>query len=78
MVRIDFTGAGQYWLSCPEPTDPNGGVPGGGALWSNLGECETEADLVAAVLTAVNEYRVAGGFSKLNPRIHLVVLNACR
>jgi hypothetical protein len=59
MVRMDFTGAGQYWLSCPEPTDPNGGVPGGGALWIDLGECETEADLVAAVLTAVNEYTEA-------------------
>jgi hypothetical protein len=58
MVKIDFTGAGQYWLSCPEPTG-NGVVAGGGALWIDLGECETEADLLAAVLTAVNEYTEA-------------------
>jgi hypothetical protein len=55
MVKIDFTGAGQYWLSCPEPTDSNGGVAGGGALWIDLGECETEADILAAV----NEYTEA-------------------
>ena len=48
MVKIYFTGAGQYWLSSPEPTDGTGG----GALWIDLGECETEAD----VLAAVNEY----------------------
>jgi hypothetical protein len=55
MVKIDFTGAGQCWLSCPEPIDGNGGgVAGGGALWIDLGECETEADL----LVAVNEYEV--------------------
>jgi hypothetical protein len=59
MVKIDFTGAGQYWLSCPEPTDGNGGVADGGALWIDLAECETEADLLAAVLTAVNEYTEA-------------------
>jgi hypothetical protein len=51
MVKINFTGAGQYWLSCPEPTDGIGGG-GSGALWIDLGECETEAD----VLAAVNEY----------------------
>ena len=55
MVKIDFTGAGQYWLSCPEPTDGSGG----GALWIDLGECETEADLRAAVLAAVSEYTEA-------------------
>jgi hypothetical protein len=48
MVKINFTGAGQYWLSSPGPTDGNGG----GALWIDLGDCETEAD----VLAAVNEY----------------------
>jgi hypothetical protein len=62
MVRIDFTGAGQYWLRCPEPTDPNGGVPGGGALWIDLGECETEADLVAAVPS--RHERVHGGYPR--------------
>ena len=56
MVRIDFTGAGQYWLSCPAPSDGGGG---GGTLWIDLGECETEADLLAAALTAVNEYTEA-------------------
>ena len=53
MVKINFTGAGQYWLSCPEPTDGSG--VGGGALWIDLGECETEAD----VLAAANEYTEA-------------------
>jgi hypothetical protein len=59
MVKINFTGAGQYWLSSPEPMDGTGG----GALWIDLGECETEADVLAAVneyeadvLAAVNEY----------------------
>jgi hypothetical protein len=47
MVKINFTGAGQYWLSSPEPPDGNGGVAGGGALWIDLGECETEADVLA-------------------------------
>ena len=51
MVKIYFTGAGQYWLSSPEPTDGTGG----GALWIDLGECETEAD----VLAAANEYTEA-------------------
>jgi hypothetical protein len=62
MVKINFTGAGQYWLSCPEPTDGNGG----GALRIDLGECETEADVLAAVnkyeadvLAAANEYTEA-------------------
>ena len=50
MFKIDFTGAGQYWLSCPEQTDGNRGVAGGGALWIDLCECETEADLLAAAL----------------------------
>ena len=50
MVKIDFTGAGQYWLSCPERTDDNRGVTGDGALWIDLGECKTEADLLAAAL----------------------------
>ena len=66
MVKINFTGAGQYWLSCPAPTDGNGGVAGGGALWIDLGECETEADVLAAVyeyeadvLAAANEYTEA-------------------
>ena len=66
MVKINFTGAGQYWLSCPEPTDGNRGVVGGGALWIDLGECETEADVRAAVneyeadvLAAANEYTEA-------------------
>lgn len=59
MVKIDFTGAGQYWLSCPEPTVGNAGVSGVGALWIDLGECETEADLLAAVLTVINEYTEA-------------------
>jgi len=66
MVKIDFTGAGQYWLSRPEPTDSNGGVTGGGALWIDLGECETEAAVLAAVyeyevdvLAAVNAYTAA-------------------
>ena len=64
MVKINFTGAGQYWLSCPEPTDGNRG--GGGVLWIDLGECETEADVRAAVneyeadvLAAANEYTEA-------------------
>ena len=62
MVKINFTGAGQYWLSSPEPTDGNGG----GALWIDLGDCETEADVLAAVneyeadvLAAANEYTEA-------------------
>jgi hypothetical protein len=62
MVKINFTGAGQYWLSSPEPTDGTGG----GALWIDLGECETEADVLAAVneyeadvLAAANEYTEA-------------------
>jgi hypothetical protein len=67
MVKIDFTGAGQCWLSCPEPIDGNGGgVAGGGALWIDLGECETEADVLAAVyeyevdvLAAMNAYTAA-------------------
>jgi hypothetical protein len=66
MVKINFTGAGQYWLGCPEPTDGNGGVVGAGALWIDLGECETEADVLAAVneyeadvLAAANEYTEA-------------------
>jgi hypothetical protein len=61
MVKINFTGAGQYWLSSPEPTDG-----GGGALWIDLGECETEADVRAAVnkyeadfLAAANEHTEA-------------------
>jgi hypothetical protein len=54
MVKIDFTGAGQYWINCPEPTDSKGVVADGGALWIDLGECEAEAD----VLAAVNEYEV--------------------
>jgi hypothetical protein len=66
MVKINFTGAGQYWLSSPEPTDGTGGVARGGALWIDLGECETEADVLAAVneyeadvLEAANEYTAA-------------------
>jgi hypothetical protein len=66
MVKINFTGAGQYWLSGPEPTDGNRGVGGGGALWIDLADCETEADVLAAVnkyeadvLAAVNEYTEA-------------------
>ena len=62
MVKIDFTGAGQYWLSCPETTDSNLG----GALWIDLGECGTEADVLAAVyeyevnvLDALNAYTEA-------------------
>jgi hypothetical protein len=62
MVKIDFTGAGQYWLSCPETTDSNLG----GALWIDLGECDTEADVLAAVyecevdiLAAANAYAEA-------------------
>jgi hypothetical protein len=48
MVKINFTGAGQYWLSSPEPTDGNGGE----VLSIDLGDCETEVD----VLAAANEY----------------------
>ena len=66
MVKLNFTGAGQYWLSCPEPTHGDGGVVAGGALWIDLGECETEADVLAAVnkyeadvQAAANEYTEA-------------------
>ena len=42
MIKIDFTGAGQYWLSCPERTNDNRGVAsvfpntGGGALGARI------------------------------------------